>query len=89
MYIYIYFFAFNISIVSIERMTTSVLCLSSPDISRARIQPGPGGTEERGFRGPGSHLCYRGCIWETEKTGERYGLWPLLTTYSPLIKICF
>lgn len=51
MYIIIYFFAFDVNIVSIDRVT-SVLHLTSPDITRARIGPVPGGTEELRFYGP-------------------------------------
>lgn len=71
-----YFFAFNVNIVSIDRVTTSALYLSSPDISRASIRLVPGGTEELGFRGPVSYLSSHGCKWETKKMGERCGLWP-------------
>lgn len=52
MYIIIYFFAFDVNVVSIDRVTISVLHLASPDITRARIGPVPGGTEELWFYSP-------------------------------------
>lgn len=51
-YIIIYFFAFDVNVVSIDRVTISVLHLASPDITRARIGPVPGGTEELRFYSP-------------------------------------